>query len=119
MNPDDIITKVDSYFDSNESFHVVYSLGDVESVFREMEKFCADNDLHFEHDVESSDFEEPGEDEQIGLYFPIIGTDLQFEFVYVKEDGSYRIWCDADFYFDEEDSFEFDDTELDLEDDFN
>lgn len=115
MTSDQIIELVGSYFDNNTDFHTANSLTDVESIFRHMEKFCQDNDLHFEHDVETSDFEDlsvsPNPEEErteIKFEIPLLGTDLQFEFIYYKlDEGTYRVWCDVDYYFemDEDDSY--------------
>lgn len=111
MTEDRIIEAVTEWFDSNPKFHEVYSLQDVESVFREVESFCAQHDWHLESDLASEDFEdlpisEDPEEERTEIKFeiPILDVDLVLEFFYFKEsDNLYRINLDVDYYFPEDD----------------
>lgn len=119
MTSEDIIDLVTGEFDSHEEWHTVHSLGDVESVFRQVEAFLNQQNLHLEHEVETTDFEdiESSEDPdefrtEVKFEIPILDTDLKLEFFYFKiDDNGFRILLDVDFYWDAEENEEEDEEQ--------
>ena len=110
---DRIIEGVTGWFDSNEDLHSANNLLGVESVFRKIEEFCAENDWHLESDVSSEDFEDvpisvnPEEERtEVKFIIPIVDNELVLEFYYFKEsEDLYRINVDIDYYLLEADDF--------------
>lgn len=111
MTSEEIIDLVTGEFDRTESWHLVHSVNDVETVFRQIESFLNRNDLQLEFDVEPGDFEEvpisndPDElRHEVKFEIPILDTELKLEFFYFRQaDNEYRILLDVDFYFDMDD----------------
>ncbi len=103
-----LIEDLSEWFDSQEGLHYVHSIGDVESVYREIEKKVLELGYSLEHVVESSDFEELPYDEsddalEVKFEIPIEYTDLMIEFHYHKfDEKTYQTFLDVDFYFDED-----------------
>lgn len=105
MNEDRLIDHITGYFDNNTDFHTGNSVSDVETVFRKMEAWCAEQGVHFESELESDDFEELDVSEEedrteVKFEIPIVDHDLVLEFFYFRsEDNLYHINLDVDYYF--------------------
>ena len=108
MSEDKVIDLITTAFDSREDWQVVESLDRVVGVWIELATFLEENNIHLEHDLDESQFEDvdvsPDPDEErseVAFILPIMDTMLQLEYTYWKGSEGYHIWVDCDFYLDD------------------